>query len=302
MKVLNPIPKNIIKEIETEIYRFLWNPRGIEPINRKTTMLPKEKGGLGILNINIRNQAYQIEQILQIINTKEYRPWMYLFGYKHDYFLHKEFGLKYLSTTHKESISKQSIELRKITKTFIKIKPQQCYDNIKLKQIYNLLVNNEKYEPSVTKRKYKTEQKWKQIFESSAKIKIPNHLYETNYQTVHEYIPNKIYYNRKLNLNHRDNCDLCGNETETTIHIFTKCYPSFYEKLKTQIGETHSLDQLSLDEAPESNTNHLIYSIYRNIILTNYKQKQLDQKKNSNILNYLLKREIQKYMDIFYPP
>ena len=140
-----PLPKNLIPEINKIIFKFLWNNENPEPIARETFVLPRERGGLGVLVPSIESQALRIKYLLKLGKENINSIWTYLGRYWvaskiHNFtpewnFLKKSNYPKnynpYIPTYYEHII--------KLTKTYIKeIKNK----SIAAKSIYNTIINN----------------------------------------------------------------------------------------------------------------------------------------------------------------
>ena len=68
-----PIPDTMLSKIHKVIFQYLWQNKIIEPIARKTTFLPKQKGGLNIKEPNIHNLAMRLKH-LQTLEKNENQP------------------------------------------------------------------------------------------------------------------------------------------------------------------------------------------------------------------------------------
>ena len=76
-----PLPKNLIPEINKIIFKFLWNNENPEPIARETFVLPRERGGLGVLVPSIESQALRIKYLLKLGKENINSIWTYLGRY-----------------------------------------------------------------------------------------------------------------------------------------------------------------------------------------------------------------------------
>jgi hypothetical protein len=63
------------------IFQFLWSNANPEPIQRQILFLPRDKGGLGLLDLVQQGQALRIKYIFQITNNLINKPWIYLARY-----------------------------------------------------------------------------------------------------------------------------------------------------------------------------------------------------------------------------
>ncbi|KAI8521374.1 hypothetical protein Bbelb_011280 [Branchiostoma belcheri] len=57
-----PLPDSVKVRIEKEMFQFVWDGK-TEMVNRRTLMLPKEKGGLGLVSIPIKAKALMLKCI-----------------------------------------------------------------------------------------------------------------------------------------------------------------------------------------------------------------------------------------------
>jgi len=284
------------------IFQFLWFPQKIESVKRTTLALPQIQGGLGILDLTTRLQAYKLERFSLIKQTEEIKPWMPLFGYKYDFFLRKHLEIRHLSLTHQEKLKPKDKDLITIYTKYIQANTNTNWNNLKLKQIYLNLIAKQTPPITVKRRKYKTPKEWLAIFQCLQNRDIPNHLREINYKVAHEAIQTQIFIRAIFRYNTPETCRHCGNVPETIRHILTVCYPESYHHLKRMIGSTHTINQLTLDTTPISHRHHFIYSIYRSMIIANHLKTHLIKHKQDEDMVRWLKMEVKKYTHLFFPP
>ena len=66
---MKSIPKNIVKEIDTILWDFLWDRK--QPlVNKQTMCLCVENGGMNIINVNHFIEAKRIKSIHKITNSE----------------------------------------------------------------------------------------------------------------------------------------------------------------------------------------------------------------------------------------
>ena len=72
------MPKSIENTFQKMTKEFIWKNR--KPlINKETLSLPREQGGLKILNIKLRNQAIEIMWLKRYLDLSKNRPkWAYI--------------------------------------------------------------------------------------------------------------------------------------------------------------------------------------------------------------------------------
>ena len=64
------VPERFIALIEKEIFRFVWSDR-MELVNRNTCFLPKDKGGIALVDIRMKITSIQLCQISKIVYCQE---------------------------------------------------------------------------------------------------------------------------------------------------------------------------------------------------------------------------------------
>lgn len=81
------MPKGVIENINRAKKQCLW--RGHDPEKKggnlvawPTVMKPKEKGGLGVINLRLQNDALLLKQLIKFYN-KEAIPWIELIWSKY---------------------------------------------------------------------------------------------------------------------------------------------------------------------------------------------------------------------------
>ena len=76
-----PIPKEILAQLHTKIYQYIWQDKKIEPIARKTLFLPKKGGGINIKEQDSHNIAMRLKDLLNLKYKEKTPPWTYLATY-----------------------------------------------------------------------------------------------------------------------------------------------------------------------------------------------------------------------------
>ena len=79
LATVNRMPRHIQKEMEKNMMDFLWDRRKKGLITMEAASAPRENGGLGIPNIELRQKAIQIMWLKKYLDTKEKRlTWAWL--------------------------------------------------------------------------------------------------------------------------------------------------------------------------------------------------------------------------------
>jgi hypothetical protein len=68
-----PPSRYYIDRIQKRVFDFIWSS-GFEPIKRETMYLPREKGGIGLVNIKLKVQSLILRQVLKVVLSTEI-PW-----------------------------------------------------------------------------------------------------------------------------------------------------------------------------------------------------------------------------------
>ena len=302
MRPLPHISPAQTKKINAIIFKFLWYPNPIENTNRQTLRLPIDKGCLNIMDIELRAQAYILQQIPLVLNSQTPKPWMILFGYYHDYFMSNEFNTPHLSNTHADIVSSPHNKLHTLYNTYKSYLPNTNWKKISLKQIYKDLQVQLTHTPTIQSHTYKTNQEWENLYKAQASSLTPNYMKEINYKIMHTNLETRYYYRHKLRSGQTDICRICSQGPETIEHILTKCYPTAYKTLKDKIGNTHTITQLLLQEPPANQNTHLLYSIYRTTICQNHLEINLERNKSDIEITHKFNLNTRKYKHLFKPP
>ena len=72
-----PAPKNFITDIQKTFFRFIWD-RGKDKIKRNIMYLPKDKGGLGVPNLEIFSRTIKIIWLKKLLDDNDTSPWKML--------------------------------------------------------------------------------------------------------------------------------------------------------------------------------------------------------------------------------
>ena len=89
-----PISKTIQENIETHIFKHIWQFSNKEPIARKTLFLPKNQGGIALIHTKYHSLAMWIKHFLKLKEEDNQETWTNLTRYNLApilYKLHKNF-------------------------------------------------------------------------------------------------------------------------------------------------------------------------------------------------------------------
>ena len=71
------MPTWALRSIESQLFKFLWDDKGVEPVPRNTLYRPLCEGGLGLLHPQRQNIALRMKFFLHITDPSDRTPWTY---------------------------------------------------------------------------------------------------------------------------------------------------------------------------------------------------------------------------------
>ena len=117
-----PILNQLLKQIETKIFKHIWQFTTKEPIARKTLYLPKTQGRLGLIEPKKHNLAMRMKHFLLLKDEHNQESWTSFLRYflaTTLYKLHKDFRYQISNNTLKNDQPKITFCVEYII-TFIK--------------------------------------------------------------------------------------------------------------------------------------------------------------------------------------
>ena len=229
-----PIPPWLSENINEIIFSYLWGENKSEPIGRETVFLPKEKGGLGLLQPTTHSLAIRTKYLQHVVNPSETAKWVYTTRYwigfqigrlnpvwehlrknhlpKPDRDLFPEYWadcLHLIKNINIQTLKWNSSDIRKIIQTKNYVEP-----------------NAQPLWRKLGKQDTKWDNTWKGIYTTQA---------EGKHQDVHyKFIHMALYTNQNLSRfkgsTQHPLCDFCKTKnkevTETHIHVIRQCQNS----------------------------------------------------------------------------
>ncbi len=295
-KVFTNPPRQIIDQINSEIFKFLWHPQRIQQINKETIHLPEHKGGLNIIDIQTKIDMLNILRFTDPI-TNTQKSWHILQAYKHDFtyeHMHAEYTRK--STTHSEYTHiKYKTALTQIKKYNLDIKIILA-TNIKLKDLYTQALKIKNTKPKVITLYPLIN--FREIFEMQCAQILPNHIRQTNFKTIHEAFMTSYKLKHKYKITNSDLCRRCGKQPETLSHILIECHNNSKQFTLNIHPATNS--QIIMKEPINEHHKHYTWSIYRHVILEHHLTSHTP--KTDRQINMTISAHLKKYRDLFRPP
>ena len=234
--------RNGIKKI---IFNYLWNNANPEPIQREIIFLPKEKGGLGLLNMVQQTKALRLKFITQITDINNTKTWVYMARYWLRSKLHRlrpewewmnqdmNNTIRYISS----GIDVTPYNYKQLLKDYIDNKEQIITNKAKTtKEIYVALRKTEEDKTDVFVQHLWerspiltiTSINWKNVWLNMYRSYNVGPIRDILYKLVHNCLPTKVRIKktkekqlkgRKFNTK----CSQCTKVDENILHIFARC-------------------------------------------------------------------------------
>ena len=68
------LPNEYLTMIDKQLFKFVWKHKNYAPIKRETLMLQPDEGGIGLVNIQIKEKALKIMIIVRLLTYENYVP------------------------------------------------------------------------------------------------------------------------------------------------------------------------------------------------------------------------------------
>ena len=264
-KILIP-PPEILKQINTILYKFLWHPNPIENLSRKKLIAHKDQGGIAMIDLNSKFETCRIEKIkhLATIATPD-EVWKKWAVYNLFYRI-KHINKKLFINSQPHALTPNTT-WNDLFQIFMKIKNKiNDWDNISHKQLY--LALKEKETILVNIKNVRGDLiSWKDI---SLRNKAVKNLFNNSEKETSLRIAHDGYkwgnFNRKTGLYRKapfkqkiQNCKFCKSENDSVHHLLLKCkYIQKIWKSIEQYLQHHKLLKTNL------NKDMILYNHFEN--------------------------------------
>lgn len=223
------VPKHFVELIEREIFHFLWNNKN-EMINRNTMFLPRDKGGVGIVNIRLKIIALQLSQVCKVVYDDSSLAWVPFghvwLGLKLIKF--KDYNLSNLLPHCVEDIPDfyKSI-LKHLDMLLFRDPSFPLVSNGNCKCFYKKLLCMKNERPKVVNKFPQID--FSQVFSNLCNPVLDPGTITTSFKLAHDVLP--VAYRLYLfGMSVCKMCSFCKKEVETVEHLFYFC--SFVQKTK----------------------------------------------------------------------
>ena len=291
MSHVYPVPQETAKSVEKCIFKFIWNGN-YHPVNRKTLYLKREKGGIGVIDMNIKAKAIFFSTFYKCIKNKitGYELLIYYCKMRSSYLIETENinDIAILSTPYYNEVI---ITLRKVIK-------MENYPEVKAKHIYWYLINSEGYAPKVVENYPLFD--WDRIWENVNNKLIDTYDREILYKYVHEVLAtrDRLYM---MNISTNRECGYC-KEPESVMHIMYFCkynmnVLSWFSKLLMDLCNIKTKSilkilKLEFEAYSSRDRNTAIMLITNYITGIWYSYKLGIKKENENVIKFIRLRVI----------
>ena len=206
-----PLSINFANKIKRLTYHYVWGKK-CEPVRRTTITLPKNKGGLGIIDIFYKSQSILVSSFLKSYMNENGILYMI------DYY-------NYIRTNRLLNVTSNSIHHSFVGTVYYRETisiVQKCthirkFPNISAKIIYKEIMPKNK---PIIEESYGL-YNWKQIWNNLASNLILHTERETLFKYLHEILPTKKRL-KDIRYIPSATCDHCPQE-ESNIHVVYQC-------------------------------------------------------------------------------
>ena len=212
------IPKSVIEKINKIIFKFLWGNRH-ECINRKSMMLHKQLGGVGIIDVQKKIEALRLSHIKSLL-VSDHCKWKALAVYWFGFHLRNQepvFGSNLIP--HSDFKPPFYVELFKSFKLVNDKFDDFDWSKVSTKSLYNALSSLEPVSHKVTSKFPDVDflNTWKSL---NSGLLAP-YTHDVCFLIAHQVVPtNDLLY--RFNITRRVSCFFC-REKESIKHLFFEC-------------------------------------------------------------------------------
>ena len=225
--------KQIIKELNSLIYSFLWYPNCIEQLSRKKLIADREKGGINLIDIKSKMETCRVEKAKALAKSENlneiWKKWA-----SYNLFYH-------LKLINKSLVSDQNLHSLNPTKTWsdvVKIvkklkRMDSKWSDLTHKQIYKLLKSTEEKIVDI-RDNFGKRVNFNEITLRKKEIKFlfDNKDKEVSYRIAHKAFKwglfqreTQVNKNRLINNNKIYICKFCKDPNDSITHLMTECKP-----------------------------------------------------------------------------
>ena len=207
-----PLPSNVGKRIEKHVFRYLWNGN-YQPINRQTMYLPRDRGGCGVINVNMKSKSIFFATFYKCIVNKVigFELSVYYCQLRISYLI--SFDTLYETTVICSSYYNELISLLRIV---IKMKDYPC---LKSKNIYWFLLQIKDLKPNIESSYPLFD--WNNIWKNVNSKFIDPHDRQIIFKYIHEVLATKDRL-FMMNMTNSNACAYCGG-IENVMHLIYFC-------------------------------------------------------------------------------
>ena len=273
------IPTTIetIRSVEKLIFPFLYYPKKVESVARKTLYLPKDKGGIGLVNTELKARALMISTLKRVGDQSQHGRWLVLARY----WLSSLIANLRPEWNHLGQIMNKAPRPDRLIGPHYYIRTVQNFKRINcedfrwsVRDIYTALQNESKHTPkAVTKWPgiRNLDISWKSAFSTIHLTYNQGKYQDIHYLFIHLALPVRDNMVKWTNMGHTNpQCKVCRNQEEnareTIIHMMFQCEKAWavWERVKLYVqqlmpgSEVHPL-RLAMGICPPNISKTIYY-------------------------------------------
>ena len=253
------LPVHYLQLFEKAIFRFLW-PSIAEPLKRTVCYNLTSKGGLDIVNINVKLQSLRLKHLQNILYNK-HSKYVFLSVYWVGHSL-RHFQPLFASNSrpHSAIISTFYKKCIQDLSYFLSLDNNLSFITMTTKQFYQIVLETIVTEPRIIK--IFPSINFKYVFQRLHDPFIDKHLRDVMFRIIHDILP-VSYYMCNIGVYKNNKCALCNVHIETIPHLFYEC--TFIKPLLSIVK--NFLNTLTHNQFLHLNLSHIRFHSFPNNII-----------------------------------
>jgi len=214
------MPTRYANEVEKAAFSFLWGGKS-QQIKRDNLYLPKEQGGLGVVNIPVKATCMFALKFKELCKDDTI-AWKVLGRYWLGLFLRRLGYVKWTNTIpHTVEWPPIQNSLKSLVESVNKMDTTYDWQTGELSKLYDLLTKRLIVKPKIVEQNPARE--WKRLWQMVHNDMLPNFIKDLNWRIIHQIVKTKSLLKAwKYVADNKCEWPGCGN-VETLTHTFFSC-------------------------------------------------------------------------------
>ena len=247
-----PIGNEVLRKIDNICFKFVWSKK-VECLKRKSLYNDVTEGGLGLMNVKVKHQAFSVKHILSLIYGP-YRKWHDLALYWLRLDLREYLDAKFQINRPYSMIRPEFYNSAlKAFKVWAKVNPRFDPMKCSTKTIYRSIIEIDLGKPRI----YGVNPliNYDEAFTNCSNKLLSGESRDITYRMIHRIVPVNSYLYRFKRIVKSPLCCFCKLREETIEHLFVSC--SFVTPLWSQIRGLFG----KIDNRVKINLEQIVYNL-----------------------------------------